>query len=412
MINLLVASILVLGVPNGVRVERLDGPVAVGAIQSLRDEGLILTTEHGDVSIQSDQLFLVHFGDGITTPTPWAATWVELRDGSQLPVAAFTIKNKVATLELPEAMNHPPISVPITQLAAVRFQPPSPKTDTEWKTLRASAPVADLLVIRHEESVDHVAGLLGDIDENVIHFEVDGESIPVPREKVYGLLYYQRESHIRKVPLCTVIARDETRLAATRLILIDAILSVCTESGLDISLPLSQIHHLDYSAGKLVYLLDLTPRSSQSSPFIDMPPGAELLRDAEGPIFDRGFFTAKPILRFRSQEQQRAKWEAASYDRSIGMRSRSELTYRLPEGFRRLQAHVGIDAELGDRGAARLIVQGDDKTLFDEEIEGRQGAMALDLDIDKVRYLKFLVDYGAEGDIGDRIYLCDPRIIK
>jgi len=101
-----------------------------------------------------------------------------------------------------------------------------------------------------------------------------------------------------------------------------------------------------------------------------------------------------------------------SYERGLSFRSRTSVVYRLPKDGRRFLASVGIDDRAGDTGNVRLVISGDNRTLFDETVDGGQTPVELSLDVAGIRRLTILVDYGEGLDIGDFLNLCNARITK
>ena len=55
---------------------------------------------------------------------------------------------------------------------------------------------------------------------------------------------------------------------------------------------------------------------------------------------------------------------------------------------------------------------GDEKELFRQAISGKDAPLPIDLNIEGVRRLKILVDYGETLDVADHLNLCNARIIK
>ncbi len=100
------------------------------------------------------------------------------------------------------------------------------------------------------------------------------------------------------------------------------------------------------------------------------------------------------------------------YAKGLALHSRTELVYRLPEKFSRFQATAGIDDGVRGAGHVRLLVVGDDRTLLDELIAGKDPPRQLDLDIQGVHRLKITVDYGEDLDVSDHLDLCEARILK
>jgi hypothetical protein len=369
---------------------------------------VIVAIEDGERTIPADRLLRLIVPGG--TAEDVGAPWVELRDGSVLPVVSFSVGGATASLVPRGSMES--ISLPIGEILAVRLQSRTPEIDAQWQELRDAAPAADLLVVRRDDAIDYLDGVLGEIDEEHVRFTLDGEEVLVARKKVDGLLYYRGTADKPPAPAALLVAGGGMRLAVQRLDLSGNRLDVTTASGLRIALDRQSLVSIDYSSGKLLYLGDLDPRVRKVVPLVALPSDTEIVAGADGPFIDHGFFSRQLIIRTPRKERGRTTWEKVSYDRGVAIRSRTELVYRLPRGFRRFQTIAGIDADLGKLGDVRLVISGDERILYDEPIRGEIGPAEIDLDVADVRRLSVLVDYGDNGDAGDRLYLCNARLTK
>jgi hypothetical protein len=173
-----------------------------------------------------------------------------------------------------------------------------------------------------------------------------------------------------------------------------------TPLGLQRTRPLASIAKIDYSEGKVLYLSDLKPESSEWTPYLgkrsDLPSRATYF----GPRSDQG-------LRSGPMEV-----EGKVYAKGLALHSRTTLVYRLPGRFHRFKALAGIDDHVRPQGNVRLIIRGDDQMLKEITIAGNQASEAIDLDLNGVRRLTILVDFGEDADVADHLDLCEARILK
>jgi hypothetical protein len=298
-------------------------------------------------------------------------------------------------------------------IAAVHLQPPTPTIAAQWTELRESDEAGDVIVIRKEGAVDHLAGRLGDVTDSLVTFFLDEDEFPVERARVDGLVYYHAQNRRFPDPLCVVRGRNGLALTLVAATLEGDAIDAQTACGVKLKVPIADVETIDFSAGKLLYLGELAPRSAETTPLVAYPTSAEITSRFGGLIVDRGFFSPAAQLRYPQYRDDRITgWELKGHARSIGLRSKSQVEYTLPEGFRRLRATAAIDGTLGGRGNVYLAVFGDDRLLWEQTIDGNQPPVPVDVDVDGVRRLKILVDYGDGGDAGDRLYLCDARITK
>jgi hypothetical protein len=101
-----------------------------------------------------------------------------------------------------------------------------------------------------------------------------------------------------------------------------------------------------------------------------------------------------------------------TFAKGIAAHSRTQLVYRLDGEKARLLGLAGMAPESGVTGSARLAITVDGRVMFDQIIQRPGAPVSLDIDLSGGRRLEILVDYGNDGDLGDRLYLCDLRIIK
>jgi hypothetical protein len=96
----------------------------------------------------------------------------------------------------------------------------------------------------------------------------------------------------------------------------------------------------------------------------------------------------------------------------LSIHSRSVLVFRWKEAYRKLTADVGIDSRVHGRGNVVLVITGDGKELFRQTIAGTDPPLPLDLNIEGVRRLEILVDFGETLDVADHLNFCNARVVK
>ena len=161
-----------------------------------------------------------------------------------------------------------------------------------------------------------------------------------------------------------------------------------------------RVVRVDFSGGKIVFLSDLEPESAKWTPYFGPASVSPILAAYYAPRKDRPLMPG--VLKLGEKE----------YQKGLAVHSRTELVYRLPGRFRQFQAVVGIDHRVRQRGNVRLVVTGDERVLLETAVTGTDDPKSVDLDIQGVRRLGILVDFGENLDVGDHLNLCNARIIK
>jgi hypothetical protein len=394
-IAFLLATSLVAVSPN-VAVEPLTGSSSLGAIVSLDQDTVVVEGSKGRETFPTAKLAGVSIqGVKIDPPSP-TAIWVETIDGSLFAATQYTASKGKADI----ASAHGAISLATDNIRSVRLQPMQETLATPWAKLFEHSPTGDFLVLRKGDSLDATAGIVRGVQEDSVQFEIDGETLSVKRGKLYGLGYHRVADRTLPATVCFVADRSGSLYAASAIAFHKGNLEWTTPAGLKISRPLDSIRRIDFSRGKIARLSDLAPESSEWIPYLGGSKPIESRAQWFGPVKDRSP-AGGPIM-----------IDGVKYEKGLSLHSKTTLVYRLPAGFTRFQAIVGIDDRARPLGNVRCVIRADDRTLFEAAIAGTQPPKTLDLDISGARRLTILVDFGDESDVGDQLNLGDARLVK
>ena len=157
---------------------------------------------------------------------------------------------------------------------------------------------------------------------------------------------------------------------------------------------------VDFSNGKLVYLSDLKTDSVAWTPYFATAKPLPAMEQFYAPRFDR------------SVDSEPLRLADTPYDKGIALHSRTEIVYRLPAGYTRFQATVGIDDVGRHAGKVRLVVRGDDSVLLELVVAGEDPPKPIDLATTGVRRLTILADFADKSGTSDCLLLCNARLSK
>lgn len=372
-----------------VEVETLKGERRSGTLAAIDESTLSLRpVDSPPVDVPLAEVLELRF-PGAAPPDPLIGPRVVLVDGTRLTCQEFTVKSGQARLV--ETSQCGTIVLPITWIAEVRFGISTAKLDEGWKELAARESKTDLLVLKKDDVLDFLGGVTGDVDEK-ISFLLDGDEVPVAREKVYGIVFRRKPPRLGK-PACFLTLSGGDALQAYKLSWNGQSFQARLGGAAEVSLGPRDVAAVDYSAGKVRYLSQLEPRDVKWVPFFDAISYHEFRRDRS---FDGGPLTLG----------------GKSYSRGLAINSRTTLRYRIAGEYTRFQAITGIDDQIREYGLVRLVISGDGKPLFDAEVKVKDPPRRLDLDVSGVRDLEILVDFGDESSIGDYLDLADAKLLK
>jgi len=352
------------------------------------------------VQVATKQIAVVRPQLAEAAELPAAQVWLELADGSTLEAISFTAGQGKAQLALRGGTE---LTLPTKAIASLRFrQQETGDLANQWNQIVAARPASDVIVVRKKQALDFLEGVIGEVSADSVRFKVGDDEIPVKREKAEGLIFFAGAAELPELA-CTVVSPTGLKLHAQRVSYADGQVAIVSQAGLELTLPWNQIERLDFSAAKVQYVSDLEPDSVKWTPFIAQPKGETLARLGE-PARNRTLEGGP--LQFREQGV------SVSYEKGLALRSRTELTYRLPGKFRRFKAVAFIDPAVRDAGHVRLVIHGDGRELFSEPISGTDAPREIDLPLEGVKRLKIVVDYGDDLDFADHLDLADARILR
>ncbi len=393
----------VAGAPQVV-VSTLKGDQHAGKLQQLSSTTLTLTKDGNALKLPVSEILDVSLaGKEGPKPADANAVHVVLADGSRFPCTKFTSAGRTASIEsgLLGAF-----AVPSSSISNIRFQPSDGEIDQPWNELCGRELKRDLLVVRKNNGVlDHLDGVIDGVDEKFVKFLLEGDAIPIKREKVFGLIYARPAEPTTK-PLCEVSFVGSENVWLSRVSWDGSQFQAALLSGAEVRLPLEGLRRLDFSLGKVRYLSAIEPREVTLTPYFDDEAERSLFRYRR----DRNY-VGRP-LRLGNK----------TYAHGLWIHSKTRLLYRIGAEYRRFQAVMGIDYEVAQKGLGDVhvvitaingdVIRGERRILLEADVRGPDEPRVIDLDISGAVYLEILVDYGGNIHIGDHLDLADAKVIK
>jgi hypothetical protein len=354
-----------------------DGAVQLGAARSVAGADVVSLRLQGAAP---------HF--------PHDRPHLRLANGDRIPGRLLSITGDklqfVADLGTPQE-----ITVPLSALTAV------------WLTDAAAAWAATpsggrvLAEKRRQDIVqltnnDTVAGTVaGWAADGPLRIDAAGREIALPRERVRSVMLNtdlargaKPRSVFRQLDLL-----NGARLSVRSAELVGDELRATTLTGAQVRIPVRAVAAINVYQGPAVYLSDLKPKSYQHTPFLGV---------------------GWPVGVDHSVSGGDLRLGGGTYDKGIGLHSRSRVTYVLPAGARRFEAVVGLDELTGRSGAVVIDVLADGKSLLDAPtaLTGTEPPRSLRLSLPAgVKELTLLVDFGRGGDVQDQVDWAEARVI-
>lgn len=355
---------------DGVRVDLVDGSVVMGGVVSIGSEELRIDTGDGERRLPlGDVRRLTRTGH-----SPAAAERrmrMDAVDGTWIEGDDFLWQGETATVVRGDAT----ISVPISQVKRVVWRDP---TAAAWLAALPADPVEDLVVVTSDDASEVVDCAIIAVSPEAVSVVLDGETIPVRRAKVLGLVWARpgaAESGVR-------IAIDGGRLAGRVVgieggdLVVDGVTRV----------PLAVVESIDFAAARSVALCDLEPERCSTEPFVG---------DLAAIAGVAAFFAPRVTTAAAGTDPS-----SASGTRALVVRPRTVAVWRVPEAARTFRARVARGSGSRPGAAVRVTVRLDDRTAWEGVLDAKQPMAAdVELDVGGAGRFELLVDF-VEADPG------------
>ncbi len=163
--------------------------------------------------------------------------------------------------------------------------------------------------------------------------------------------------------------------------------------GRELKVGRSLLYELYASGGSVVHLSDLKPAKAKQIPQFD----AIFPHRTDSSV-------AGGMLRVGSR----------SYQKGLGVHSKSVIEYDLSGGYSLFLAEIGIDEEVGNRGSVVFKVLVDGKQVFESgAVTGAMRPARIKAAVGGGKRLALVVDFGPDGaDAGDHANWCMPVLIR
>tara|TARA_R110002072_G_scaffold284587_1_gene449067 strand:+ start:108055 stop:109218 length:1164 start_codon:yes stop_codon:yes gene_type:complete len=320
--------------------------------------------------------------------SPAALHETVLTDGSQIGTRTVALAGDRLTIA---AASTESIQLPRSAIENIRLAESPSSVDDQWTALLERERREDWLVLRKQDKLDFVPGVISEINETHVVLLLDGDSVPVPRPKVFGVILRQRQTETaRPGGIIELVSGD--RLAVQSVSSKGDDFTLHLTAGPSIVVPILSVRSADFSADKLTWLSSLKPRDIKHEfRFID--PAAAMKNDQD---------VWGDELRLGNQ----------TFTRGLCIRSKTVVQYRLNGDYSRFVALMGI--QHGYAGDVHVQISADGQHLLTQDVSPQDEApFKIDLNISGKFTLEILVDYGkVESDIGDHLVLAEARLLK
>lgn len=410
LITLLLASI-------EVQVDLLDGEPITGSLAAMTADELTLTIDGKSTSVPLNNVIALNNSDEATLPESEHGQLL-LIDGSGMTGNLQDINAKEVICS---AVFEDRLTVPRTAVRAIRLAPEKSEWTEQWSAFLERNNEDDLLILKKRDGsgLDFYGGVISATSDDKVDFILDGDSVPVPLTRIYGLVFAVQES--KDNDTISVRLSDGSTVKAASLEVQDRTLRLKTFWNQTITLPLSTVQSIDFSSGRFHYLSDLDPVKET---YRGIHPDGSLLED----LLKADDVLGEEALSLWKLQRDRLpmgpsgplplKLRGKIYRKGVWLFPSCRIDYALDGRYSRFQSIVGVDDEVafncsrGDHSSkVKLTLLADGDEAWSQLIEAPADPLTIDLDVADVRTLSVDVDFGDNDSACDFLDLADARLL-
>lgn len=287
------------------------------------------------------------------------------------------------------------VELPLSAVSVVWFVPPGTISEATRREIQQAATTRlsqDALFVRKAGERVRLDGVLQSLDEKNVVFRWQGSEHEISIAVAVALvLAASQPPAIPREKLAAVCGCDGSRLVGEWRALTPESATIEAPSLGAVTVPLDSIAVVNALWGRSVFVSELEPVT----------------------VAEAGWFgTRFPWRRDASVSGQPLMLRGRTFERGLGVHSRSSLTYALNRKFSLLTGVVGLDDDGGKPGCVHFVVRGDGRELFHATMSGADDPKPLRVNVAGVDRMELLVDFARDEDTGDRADWADLRLAR
>lgn len=383
--------------PELVEMRTLTGQTIKGNLESASDKELVISG-NGPVAV-AQIVDLVFSANQPQANDKYID--VELSDGSLLHCSQFTLKSSKVELKLVQGVEIK--DLPMAAVSYVLNDAQDAKNREEWQKLLSKRGKGDLLAIKAADGVvNPLEGTLGEGDAEgaTIGFETStGKKVRPRLDRIHGMAFLRQPNPDVAPTLCKAQDLSRDLLVVAKLTMSDQGYEITTVAGAKAEFPLKSFTRWDFSKGKLTYLSDLEPKTTETS---NVERVEHYRRDKN--------LDGEPIQ--LPQKNEDGVPALRMFPKGLALHAYTELQYDIGGEYKEFKAILGVDPKVQGDSHVKVTIEGDGKELFAADINRKDEPRPITLDVKNVKQLRIVVASAGLLDLGNHVCLADAKVSK
>lgn len=401
-------------------VSTMEGRSFKGEVATVTSKTVVVNVDTEATTVPMASVLKITFDNAALPGNPNAVQQqaaVQLMDGSVLSAESLTATADIINLSSTLLKE---LQLPRNAVRAIRLKPMQQEFELQWDGFTDRSEEKDLLVIqkRNSDGLDFLAGNVAAITKEQISFLLDGDEIPVPRARVFGIVFTELSESNLKGSITLRTTDGQTIMASSVEFATD---EFQVEASWQQSLKISQdsLAEIDFSSGRLHYLSDLDPITEEYF-------GLDPVGQEWGTLFDADRKTRTGLSsqwkmsrdRFMNNGRPPLTLRSKTYSKGLCLFPSAKVEYALDRRYSQFKAIVGVDDDVafqqpqkGRQTVVELRIEADGEILFQQLISAIADPIELNLPVTDRNTLSIFADFGDDSSVCDYLDLANAVLV-
>lgn len=369
-----------------VRISLVNGSSIRATIKSIDASGVVAGT--GLINgISLDEIVKIETGRSVNPPK--TSSYLMLQMGGRHPMKQVSCNNDQVEI----ASNEFNRGYPLEVVQAIVWSD-SPKV---IEAISAPSSEFDMVIVTTSRGETAVQGLLESINDTHVVIDYKGESKKISLEKVKAVVAARLSSETSAGAKASVSLTDGSKIIGMINELSEGKLVLSVGEKYSLSIQTEEISTIAIQSKRVRYLSDLEPISYEEQSQFAVP---------------RTWRRDLSVLGNQLRLKQNSTGRVLEFEKGIGARSYSALTFQNDGQFSHFRTVVGIDMETEGHGDCEMVVEGDGIKLWSKRVSGLDDPEPVVVEIKDISEIKLIVRPGEYFDLADHADWAEARFTK
>ena len=276
----------------------------------------------------------------------------------------------------------------------------TPDLANGWNdALREPAESDALILLRPGNVIDRVGGIISEVKDGRIVFDLDGQTVDVAFEKLLGVIWFRKQQE-RLKPKIEMEYTDGSSVFTESLEVAQGNVTYRSLGGKDVSLPIARIALLNYASANVKWLAEVQAISAVSDKRIEWKGESVNIEKVMAPQF------------VSSERKWNAGTGASPEDMDLLFPSSGAFTFRVPDGFSRFRTKIERSGVGTARSELMIEVLQDDQSISKLALGPATEKADLDVPVSPGKKIVLKVTSKGRLQVGSQLTWKQPRLTR